>query len=80
VLPEWSPTSEFRRTPDGHAPLPAAIAAAGLASSSSDARRLVVGGGVRVDGVVVRDVKAALAPGSYVVQVGKAKAARLVIG
>jgi tyrosyl-tRNA synthetase len=80
VLPEWSPAADFRRSPDGKAPLPAAIAAAGLAASTSDARRLIEGGGVRVDGVVVRDVKAALGSGSFVVQVGRGKAARLVIG
>ena len=79
VLPEWSPAADFRRTPEGKVPLPAAIAAAGLAASSSDARRLIEGGGVRVDGVVVRDVKTALGAGSYVAQVGKGKAARFVI-
>lgn len=79
VLPEWSPSADFRRNADGAVPLPAAIAAAGLATSTSDARRLVEGGGVRVDGAVQRDVKHALGPGSHVVQVGKAKAARIVV-
>ncbi|MBL8727853.1 MAG: tyrosine--tRNA ligase [Planctomycetes bacterium] len=64
---------------DGAIWLPGALAAAGLASSNSDGRRLVQGGGVRVDGRVETDPKAQLGPGSYVLQVGKAKAARLVV-
>ncbi len=64
---------------DGGIWLPGALAAAGLASSNSDGRRLVQGGGVRVDGRVETDPKARLGPGSYLLQVGKAKAARLVV-
>jgi tyrosyl-tRNA synthetase len=64
---------------DGKMWLPAALAVAGLASSNSDGRRLVQGGGVRVDGVVEPDPKAQLGPGRYVLQVGKSKAARLVV-
>jgi hypothetical protein len=41
---------------------------------------LIEGKGVRVDGVVVVDVKASYGPGTYVVQVGKAKAARWILG
>lgn len=78
-LPEWRPGPDVRRLPDGRIALPNGIAASGLAPSSSDARRLIEGKGVRVDGVVVGDVKAAFGPGSYVVQVGKARAARWVI-
>ena len=52
-LPEWTPAPDVRRLPDGRIALPTAIAASGLASSSSDARRLIVGKGVRVDGKVV---------------------------
>ncbi|MBX3461712.1 MAG: tyrosine--tRNA ligase [Planctomycetes bacterium] len=64
---------------DGKAWLPAALAAARLAASNSEGRRLVQGGGVRVDGVVVPDPQAQLGPGSYVLQVGRAKAARIVV-
>ncbi|MBL8731034.1 MAG: tyrosine--tRNA ligase [Planctomycetes bacterium] len=78
-LPEWRPAADTRRLPDGRITLPTAIAAAGLAASSSEARRLIQGKGVRIDGAVVADVNAALGPGSYVAQVGKARAARLVI-
>jgi tyrosyl-tRNA synthetase len=79
VLPEWRPGADVRRLPDGRVPLPTALHASGLAASSSEARRLIEGRGVRVDGAVVDDVKAALGPGSYVAQVGRAKAARWII-
>jgi tyrosyl-tRNA synthetase len=78
-LPEWTPAPDVRRLPDGRIALPTAIAASGLASSSSDARRLIEGQGVRVDGKVWSDVNAGVGPGSYVVQVGKSKAARWII-
>ncbi len=76
VLPEWRPGPEVRRDERGNIALPTALHLSGLASSSSDARRLIEGKGVRVDGVIVVDVKAGYGPGSYVVQVGKSKAAR----
>ena len=45
---------------------------AGLASSNSEARRLVTQGGVKIDGQQIRDVGKELAPGAdVVVQVGK---------
>jgi tyrosyl-tRNA synthetase len=52
----------------------------GLAASNSDARRLIQQGGVRVDGVGVRDVKADVATTAtepMLVQVGKRRFARL---
>jgi tyrosyl-tRNA synthetase len=52
---------------------------AGLAPSSSEANRLIDGGGVRVDSVVVSDKALRLPAGSYVVQVGKRKFARVVL-
>ena len=50
-----------------------------LAPSSSEANRLIDGGGVRVDGAVVSDKGLKLGAGSYVVQVGKRKFARVSI-
>jgi len=79
VLPEWRPGPEVRRDERGSIALPTALHLSGLASSSSDARRLIEGKGVRVDGVIVVDVKAGFGPGSYVVQVGKSKAARWIL-
>jgi tyrosyl-tRNA synthetase len=79
LLPEWRPGPEVRRTDDGRIALPTGLHACGLCSSSSDARRQIEGRGVRVDGTVVVDVKAAYAAGTYVVQLGKAKAMRWIV-
>jgi tyrosyl-tRNA synthetase len=50
---------------------------AGLAPSGSEASRLIDGGGVRVDSSVVSDKGLKLEAGTYVVQVGKRKFARV---
>jgi tyrosyl-tRNA synthetase len=50
---------------------------AGLAPSSSEANRLIEGGGVRVDSSVVSDKALKLETGTYVLQVGKRKFARV---
>jgi tyrosyl-tRNA synthetase len=55
------------------------VAAANFAKSASEARRLIAQGGVRVDGEKVGDPMAALGPGEYLVQVGKLRAARVVL-
>ena len=52
---------------------------AGLAPSTSEAGRLIDGGGVRVDSCVVSDKGLRLAAGTYVVQVGKRKFARVTL-
>ena len=52
---------------------------AGLAPSTSEAMRLIDGGGVRVDGGVVSDKALKLAAGTFVVQVGKRKFARVTL-
>ena len=52
---------------------------AGLAPSGSEANRLTDGGGVRVDGSVVSDKGLKLAAGTYVVQVGKRKFAKVTL-
>ena len=52
---------------------------AGLAPSTSEALRLVDQGGVRVDGAVVSDRALKLSSGTYVVQVGKRKFARVTL-
>ena len=65
----------------GGAPLAigALVKQAGLAPSTSEAGRLIDGGGVRVDSSVVSDKAMKLAAGSYVVQVGKRKFARVIL-
>jgi tyrosyl-tRNA synthetase len=57
----------------------ALLKSAGLAPSTSEANRLIDGGGVRVDGSVVSDRGLKLEAGSYVVQVGKRKFARVTL-
>lgn len=52
---------------------------ANLAPSTSEANRLIDGGGVRVDSAVVSDKGLKLAAGTYVVQVGKRKFARVTL-
>jgi tyrosyl-tRNA synthetase len=52
---------------------------AGLAASSGEGNRLIDGGGVRVDSSVVSDKALKLGAGSYVVQVGKRKFAKVVL-
>jgi tyrosyl-tRNA synthetase len=60
-------------------PLAAVLVHAGLAESNSEARRLVQGGGVKVDGEVVRDPRASLAAsGEHLLQAGKRRFARVV--
>jgi tyrosyl-tRNA synthetase len=65
----------------GGAPLGigALLKQAGLAPSGSEALRLVEQGGVRIDGAVVSDRGLKLAAGTYVVQVGKRKFARVTL-
>ena len=55
------------------------LARSGLARSSSEARRLIEQGGVKIDGEVVRDSECHVSPGSYVMQRGKRRFLRLVV-
>jgi tyrosyl-tRNA synthetase len=52
---------------------------AGLAPSTSEGNRLIDGGGVRVDSTVISDKALKLPPGTYVVQVGKRKFAKVTL-
>jgi len=62
----------------GSALLSKVLVQAGLASSNSDARRLITQGGVKVEGEAQRDSKTVLeVGGEQLVQVGKRKFARL---
>lgn len=51
----------------------------GLAPSTSQARRDIQGGGVRVNSAKVEDIKATLGVGSYILQVGKRRFAKVEI-
>ena len=57
----------------------ALLKAAGLAPSTTEAGRLIDGGGVRVDSGVVSDKGLKLEAGTYVVQVGKRKFAKVTL-
>jgi tyrosyl-tRNA synthetase len=67
---------------EGGAPvgIGALLKMAGLAASSGEGNRLIDGGGVRVDSGVVSDKGLKLGAGTYVVQVGKRKFARVTLG
>ncbi|MGF6349333.1 tyrosine--tRNA ligase [Variovorax sp. W2I14] len=52
---------------------------ANLAASASEGSRLIDGGGVRVDSVVISDKALKLPMGTYVVQVGRRKFARVTL-
>ena len=56
-----------------------AIQSAGFASSRSEARRLIKQGGVKLDEIRIEDPEQLLAAGSYVLQVGKRRFARLAV-
>jgi len=55
------------------------MAQLGLATSGSDARRLIAQGGVTVDGERAGDPNAKLVPGTYLLKVGKRKFARVTV-
>ena len=55
------------------------LKAANLAASTSEALRLVDGHGVRIDGAVVQDRGLKVTAGSFVLQVGKRKFARVTL-
>ena len=52
---------------------------ANLCASSSEALRMVEQGGVRIDGVAVSDKALKVDAGTFVVQVGKRKFARVTL-
>jgi tyrosyl-tRNA synthetase len=75
-IPDEIPEVTLSGAPLG---LGALLKQANLAPSGSEAMRLVDGGGVRIDGVVVSDKGLKLGSGSYVLQVGKRKFARVTL-
>ena len=67
--------------PPGEYLLATLLKTASLAATTSDARRLMEQGAVKVDGDRVADRAATLrSPGRYLVEVGKRRVARLVLG
>jgi tyrosyl-tRNA synthetase len=76
-VPDEIPEVSLSGAPLGIAQL---LKQAGLAPSTSEANRLIDGGGVRVDQSPVSDKGLKLDAGTYVVQVGKRKFARVTLG
>jgi len=76
-VPDEIPEVALAGAPLGIAQL---LKQAGLAPSTSEANRLIEGGGVRVDSGTVSDKGLKLAAGTYVVQVGKRKFAKVTLG
>jgi tyrosyl-tRNA synthetase len=75
-VPDDIPQVQLAGAPLGIA---AMLKQAGLAPSASEANRLIDGGGVRVDSNQVSDKGLKLAAGSYVVQVGKRRFAKVTL-
>jgi tyrosyl-tRNA synthetase len=75
-VPDEIPQVQLSGAPLG---IGALLKQAGLAPSSSEALRLVDGGGVRIDSAVVSDKGLKLTAGTFVVQVGKRKFARVTL-
>ena len=75
-IPDEIPEVSLSGAPLG---IGALLKAAGLAPSGSEANRLIDGGGVRVDSSVVSDKALKLGAGTYVLQVGKRKFARVTL-
>ena len=76
-IPDDIPEVTLHGAPMG---IGALLKAAGLAPSTSEANRLIDGGGVRIDGAVVSDRGLKLEAGTCVVQVGKRKFAKVTLG
>jgi tyrosyl-tRNA synthetase len=75
-VPDEIPEIALQGAPMGVAAL---LKAANLAPSTSEANRLIEGNGVRIDGAVVSDKAMKLSAGTYVLQVGKRKFARVTL-
>lgn len=75
-VPDEIPEVTVNGAPLGIAAL---LKMAGLAASTGEGNRLIDGGGVRVDSNVVSDKALKLGAGTYVVQVGKRKFARVTL-
>ncbi|MDM0105210.1 tyrosine--tRNA ligase [Variovorax sp. J22R24] len=75
-VPDEIPEVALSGAPLGIAQL---LKQAGLAASTSEGNRLIDGGGVRIDSTVISDKALKLPAGSYVVQVGKRKFARVTL-
>jgi len=79
VAPDDMPSITLAGEAAGGLSVAAVLKQAGLAPSSSEAVRNIEQGGVKVDGARVADRAQRLASGTYVIQVGKRKWARVTV-
>jgi tyrosyl-tRNA synthetase len=75
-IPDEIPEVSLLGAPMG---IGALLKAAGLAPSTTEAGRLIDGGGVRIDGAVISDKGLKVEAGTHVVQVGKRKFAKVTL-
>ena len=75
-IPQDIPEVSLSGAPMG---IGALLKAAGLAPSTTEAGRLIEGGGVRIDGAVISDKGLKVEAGTCVVQVGKRKFAKVTL-
>ena len=75
-VPDDIPSVQLSGAPMGIASL---LKAAGLAPSTSEAMRNVEQNGVKIDGATISDKQAKIEAGTYVVQVGKRKFAKVTL-
>ena len=78
-VPDEIEERELSSDESGGVLLMKALSGLGLASSGSDARRLIGQGGVSVEGARVTDVNLRLPPGVHLLKVGKRKFTRLTV-
>jgi len=75
-IPDEIPEIQLSGAPIGIAAL---LKAANLVPSNSEANRNIEQNGVRIDGTVITDKSLKLNPGSYIVQVGKRRFAKVIL-
>jgi len=77
--PEQMPQFAFAAPAPAGIAVPALLKQCGLAPSTSEAVRAIEQGGVRIDGQKIDDRALALGPGTYVLQLGKRRWARVTL-
>ncbi len=77
VVPEVTIAADKLR--DGTILVAAALAEAGICKTNSDGRRLIQGGGVKLDGEPMKDPRHSLSAGEYLLQSGKRKYAKVTV-
>ena len=78
-LPEQIEQKEYPLSGSPNVGLLKLMSENGLAASNSEARRLVVQGGVSINGEKANDPKASVGPGEYLLQVGKRRFLKLKV-